>query len=419
LPRRVAEILRRTFWLLPGAGLAGGVLAAYVMTSLDTEVTVDLGLFTFGDAAAARSALATLATATLSVAGITFSVTLVALQLASSQLSPRVLTTFREDIVTQATLGAFLGTFTYALVLHGRLEDELPELSMSMAMFAALGALVLFVAFVARTVAALQASNIIRRIAGDGRRALRSAHPKGIGDDPGDPHAATARVEERRRALPGHELRARRTGYMLHVDGERLMRAARRHDALAVQEALLGDLIAVGQRVGVAHLPAGASPEALGELESAFGYGEERRMAGDVAFPIRALTDVALRALSPSTNDPTTAENAMGSVTDTILTWIEQETAHPIRVDPEGEPRLLARAPSIDDLVVLGFEQVRTMVEDEHPLIAVRLIAWLELIEARAARAGGPCEAARRQVELLEATAAQAPPQSRRSLPER
>ena len=146
-----------------------------------------------------------------------------------------------------------------------------------------------------------------------------------------------------------------------------------------------------------------------GELEAAFAYGEERTMTADAGFPIRALADVALRALSPSTNDPTSAENALGAVTATILRWLDQEPVFPIRVDEEEQPRLVARAPGLGDLVVLGFEQARLMIEGEHPLIARRLIGWLEVIEERGRARGHETPEARRQIGLLEPTAARAP----------
>lgn len=406
------EELRRAFWLPPAVGLLAGAALAWALRALDSALGVGLGLFPFDDLGSARTVLSAIATVTVSVAGLSFSVTLVALQLASSQLSPRVLTTFREDRLAQLTLAAFLAVFAYAIVLLGRLtayDAEVPQLSLAAGMLGVLAAFGLFVAFVARFVAGLQASEVIRRIARDGGRALESSHPRAVGRPVEDERAAAVAIADRRRSDTRLALRAASAGFLVELDGERLLRAARRHDALVVQRALVGDLVVSGQLVADAHLATGAAPEAAADLERAFRYGPERTMAADVAFPIRALADVALRALSPALNDPTTAENALGALVDTLVRFLRAPAPAAIRVDEDGEPRLLARIPDLDDLVVLGFEQVRLMVVDDQPVLAARLVAWLEELDRVAEETRAPRGALARQLELLAPTAAQAP----------
>jgi uncharacterized membrane protein len=401
-----AEWLRRSFWLPPALGIVAAVAAAYALSALDSAVDADFGLFSFNDLDSARSVLSTIATVTVSVAGLSFSVTIVALQLASSQLSPRVLTTFREDRLAQGTLAAFIAVFAYSVVLLGRLGTgaaKVPELSMIAAIVGALCAFGLFVAFIGRFVAGLQASTVIRRIAADAERAIDSRHPLGIGEPPADARAAAARVRERTTAGRRVEVRARRGGYLLEISAQPLLAAAREHDALVLQRAQVGDFVITGQLVADAFVPRAddAEPERVAaELERAFRYGEERTMAHDAAFPVRALADVALRALSPAMNDPTTAENALGSLHDILAAFGRRGPADLTRVDADGEPRLLARAPSLDDLVVLGLGQVDGLVADDR-MLAERLGLWLDELE-REARAHGhdPAEVRRRREAL-------------------
>ena len=403
------ERLRRAFWLPPALAIVLAVPLAYALPAIDASVDVDVGLFTFNDLGSARSLLATIASATVSVAGLSFSVTLVALQLASSQLSPRVLTTFREDRVAQATLAAFLGVFAYTIILLGRLtaqDRQVPEISLIVAMLGVLAAFGLFVAFIGRVVAGLQASTVIRRIATDGDRARATRHPRGIGTGADE---AEGKQLTRRWLTTGIrvELRARRGGFLLQLDGGRLLEAAQRHDALIVQRVQVGELMIRGQLVGEAFVLSTDRPHdvAAVELERGFRYGEERTLASDVGFPVRSLADVALRALSPSLNDPTTAENALGALTDTLAQFVVDGAVQRLRLDGEGAPRLLALVPDLDDLVRLGFEQVRLMVIDQQPVLAARLVLWLDELDRLAEERGLPRRELHRQRELLRPTA--------------
>lgn len=411
----LGELTRRSFWLPPATAMVLAIAAGYLLPQLDRSAHLQVGLFGFGDVASARAILTTIATVTVSVAGLSFSVTLVALQLASQQLSPRALTTFREDLLAQGTLAGFLGAFAYAIVLLSRLnsgDGRVPEISLIVAIVLVLSAFGLFVAFIGQIIAGLSASTVIKRIARDGHRALANRHPKGIGDDPAEPEASAREAERRRRDGHRLELRAESAGYLLSVDGRELIDEARRHDALVVQLAHLGDFAVTGQLVAEAFLrrPPG-DPEAVGHaLQRAFRFGEERTMAGDVAFPVRALADVALRGLSPSLNDPTTAENAMGSVADTLVGYVREPGLHPVRVDQDGEPRFVARIPTLDDLVRLGFDQARIMVvEDDHPMLAERFVALLREIDRVAAETGAPRSEVGRQLALLRGAASEGP----------
>lgn len=400
------ERLRRAFWLPSAVAMLAAMPLAYLLRALDASFDLAVGLFAFNDLASARSLLSTIASATVSVAGLSFSVTLVALQLSSAQLSPRVLTTFREDRVAQGTLAAFLGVFAYALTLLGRLTAEdgkVPEIALAVAIVGVLASFGLFVAFIGRVVASLQASTVIRRIAAGAERALGTRHPGVIGASggTGDPPALPW-LEEGRRV----ELRARQGGFLLQLDGPRLLDAARRHDGLVVQRVQVGDSVIRGQLVGEAFVLGSHGGDPAAELERGFRYGEERTLAADVAFPIRSLADIALRALSPSLNDPTTAENAMQALTDTLMRVVALGEVERLRSDDEGVPRLHALSPSLDDLVILGFEQVRRMVVDDGQAeLAARLVLWLEELDRAAGRAGLSRRAVQRQLELLRSTA--------------
>ncbi len=139
-------------------------------------------------------------------------------------------------------------------------------------------------------------------------------------------------------------------------------------------------------------------------VSDAFLLEEERVVDGDMAFPVRQLADIALKGLSPSVNDPTTAENAMDSLTDTLVRFAQRATVDPLRVDGDGVARLRAIAPTLDTLVLLGFDQVRRDAA-HRPSFAVRLLELLADLRECVGSARS-CEEIDRQAELIAEQAA-------------
>ena len=138
------DALRRSFWFLPAAAMAAGLVTGFGLVELDYALGLDPGVFTFVDLQSARAVLQTIATVTVSVAGLAFSVTVVALQLASQQLSPRVLRTFQGDRLAQGVLAAFVGTFVYSLIVLAKLTERgVPALSVTIAIVLAVAAFAL------------------------------------------------------------------------------------------------------------------------------------------------------------------------------------------------------------------------------------------------------------------------------------
>ena len=198
-------------------------------------------------------------------------------------------------------------------------------------------------------------------------------------------------------------LRAPRAGYLVAVDGERLVRAAADRDAFVAQRLALGDFVVRGATVAelwsASHHDA-AQQDAVDDLGACFSYANERNPVQDFAFPVRQLADVALRGLSPSLNDPTTAEDALGSLAQLLISYAEADHPDPLRTDADGAPRLLACAPSLDDLVRLAFDQVR-IAAAPHPTVAARILWLLAEIRRTAARCGCSASEIDRQVDLL------------------
>ena len=396
------DLMQRAFWLLPALMVAGGIVAGLVIPRIDAGVAWE-----FVDRPeSARAILSTIATGTVSVAGVTFSIIVVALTLASSQLSPRVMRTFRSRKLNQVVLGMFVATFAYSLLVLrtvGGTDDGtyVPDISVVFAVVLAIVAFGLFIAFIGQIVHALEASTIIERIALEARPGVDSPYPAGCAEPPDDPVGARRRVA-RRTAGPSFEVRARSAGFLSSVDGSTVVEAAAEHDALIAQETPLGDYVVTGDllaRMWCEH-PAVEALELC--VRAAFGVGRERTPLQDLGFSVRQLADVALRGVSPSTNDPTTAENAMNALGETLTRIARQEPPARIRVDSEGVERFVACTPDLGELVRLGFDQVRVKA-GSYPVLCVRLLELLHKIDA--ATADGCAECAR-QARLIRRTVA-------------
>lgn len=401
-----------SFGAIPAVALGLGLVLGLLLPFVDSSLEIDFPIIEFADADAARSLLSTIATVTVSVAGLAFSVTLVALTLASSQLSPRVLRTFETDRLSQATLGLFLGTFIYCIAVLLRLDEqggggEPPNLALTVAALLALVAFFLFALFLHHIVRSLQPSTVISRIAAEAVSAAEGRYPHEVGSAPEDADAATRLVREREQTLPGREIVATGAGYLGQIRGADLARVARRCDGLVIQRTQVGEYVVPGDVLAVIHAAAGeienqedGTRDPVSAARDCFVLVQERSLRQDPGFPIRQLADIALKGVSPGINDPTTTQNAMEALTAALIRFARTDAPARIRVDVDGEPRLVASTPELDDLIRLAFEQPRVFAAP-YPVLAVRLLELLERIEREAREAGIPVGEPARQALLL------------------
>lgn len=402
------DALRRSFGFLAGAAMVAGLVAGFALPSIDAALDVDLPVFDFAGQEVARSLLETIATATVSVAGLSFSVTVVAFTLASSQLSPRVLRTFSADRLSQAMLASLLGTFVYCLAVLVRLGSAdvggaVPNLSVTLAIVLAFVAFVMFAAFIAHIVNMLQPSSIVEGIRQTGQAAVEGPYPGQFGGDPDDVATAEREMLGRRAAGAAVAVLAEREGYLTMVRGSQLLSAAGACDGLVVQRVPIGDYVTPGMPLAEVWCTLSQNAERLVRAtRDAFVLTSQRTPLQDVAFPVRQLADIALKGLSPGINDPTTAENAIDALSSLLVRFAAARRPSPLRAGDAGVVRFVALMPDLDDLVRLGFEQVRVFAAPD-PVFARRLLALLERVEDAAQRGGVRSSEPARQAALIAA----------------
>jgi uncharacterized membrane protein len=399
------EAARASFGAPAVAAVVLGFAGGLGLPALDAALLLELPVIRFTTEDAARSLLSTIATATLTVAALAFTVTLTAFTLSASQLSPRVLRSFRRDALSQATLAVLLGTSIYCMAVLVRLgasvrPGAIPNLSITLAVVLAAVAFVLFASFVAHLVRMLQPGAVVAAIAAEGRAAAACPYPAPVGRA-AEPDEVLR--SERLMREPGLAVRAVDDGYVVRVAGGELLALARDADGLVRHRAPAGEYVVAGDVLAEVWCPRPPS-DLERRVRAAFALGEQRTVLQDLAFPVRQLADIALKALSPSVNDPTTAETAMNGLTTVLVRLAAADEPASVRADDRGRARLVAQAPGLDDLVRLGFEDVRLFAAS-YPALTVRLLGLLERVEAAAARHGRVAEEPARQAALLRAAA--------------
>jgi uncharacterized membrane protein len=388
----VREQLRTGFWFIPLLA----VLVAWATSSLMRRVDEWLGgdspqyLAFNGNAEQANQVLSTIAGSTLTFTGVVFSITAVALQLGSSQFSPRVLRTFLRDRGTQWTLAVLVATFTYALftlrsvnIEPGPGEIAVPGLSVSLALAAVLAALVTFVWFVNHLAQSIRVVSIIERVAKETRSTIRETIPEA----PSPPPArAPARPPDR--VITWERGPAVLIGY----DERDLVALARSARVVLRFVRQVGDY--VPSQVPIVEVwaddPAGsgdgaprggrhAGPGAL-DTEAVLrhiGAGPERTMSQDPMFGFRQLVDIAERALSPALNDPTTAVQSLDRIHDLLRRIAVRPQPTGVHADDQGRPRLFVPVPTWDDFVHLACDELRHYGSSSIQLVR-RMRAMLE-----------------------------------------
>jgi uncharacterized membrane protein len=302
--RQWATALGDTFWLLPGGMAFAGILLGVCLVAIDRSGVVPQWLLESpwlynGGGTGARTLLGAVASSTIGVAGTVFSITIAALSLAAGQMGPRLLRNFTRDRGNQFTLGAFLGTFSYALMVlrSVRTHNEgefVPHLSLSVGIllaFVCVGTLVFFVGHMAGRI---NVDTVIELVSKDVRSAIRRLMLDTPDPDPPEgPHWSEAAIvtDDRR-------------GYLQHVDTQGLADWAAARGTCLRLLVRPGDYVFPGAPIAVM-VPAIGGADTV--IRNCTAVGGERVSSADLEFSIRQLVEVAVRALSPGINDPHTA----------------------------------------------------------------------------------------------------------------
>lgn len=361
----------RTWWLdwrdslgfLPTVCTVVAVVLALAMVRLDEGLGIAPNTnhtWVFGGGAAgARSLLQVIAGSLITVAGTVFSLTIVALQLASGQFTPRVLRTFTGDRAVQFVLGIFIGTFTYCLLLlrSVRLDSQeragfVPAVSVTVAVVLALASIGSLVFYIHRIASSIQVTTVLARVLADALAAIdrnRAALPD-------DAASLRARVDAIR-VGQGATIRAERSGYLRFVSDFELESGDERTIVVQV-EPRIGDFVLAGTLLARVWPGDALDEESANLVRGAVVLVSERSIQYDVDYGVRQLADIAVRALSPGINDPTTATQCVDRLCELLVDAARCLPPDDERVAARGSAVLVLPEQSFVMLVRTGFAQL-------------------------------------------------------------
>ncbi|HEY6968098.1 MAG TPA: DUF2254 domain-containing protein [Candidatus Angelobacter sp.] len=339
-------------WLVPMLYALAAVVAEtvlprleiYLFPNLKAELSVDSALALYSSIASGMMALT----------GIVFSLTFLMVQFSATAYSPRLVQWIARDPVLSHALGVFTATFLYAVAAlswldRGNTRKVLPlnALTVVALLLASVG---MFIALIQR-ISRLQINRMLLFTADQGRKVIENLY------GPLGPSSATTHESDNLRILPGQILIHRgRPRSLQAIRVKDLLQLARKYDARIDVLAAVGDTVLQG--TSLLHIWGGraAIPEA--ELGHALELGEERTFEQDPKYAIRLLVDIAIRALSPAVNDPTTAVQALDQIGDLLLRLGARRLEIGSFQDESGCVRLTVPFPSWDDFLHLAFEEV-------------------------------------------------------------
>ena len=382
------EALRTNLWVVPVVEAIAvlvlfGATLAIDKTAYQGAISLPSWVLS-GTADAARQILTTIAAAIITVVGVVFSITIVALTLASTQFGPRMLRNFIRDRGTQLTLGTFVATFFYSILVlvsispgpHG---DFVPHLSITVTLGLTVVDLIMLIYFINHIASQIQLPQVIAGIARDLARAIAAESADGAHAVGGpDCDLLLVAITDSGVAIPTPH-----SGYLQVIRHESLVRIAARADAVIHLPYRPGHFLVHGQALATVWPPA-AAEEVAAALERGQVTGPYRTLTQDISFGVDQLVEIAIRALSPAVNDTFTALTCIDWLTDCLcrLTtgW------HPRRVhrDQQGQIRVIAYQAEYDRLIQRAFEKIRQAGRDMPAVLIRQLDSLTKIMEQTA-----------------------------------
>jgi uncharacterized membrane protein len=308
---RIRQYLKGSLWVLPLLGGTAGALLAQFDHWLERTVDVP-GNWQYS-AATATSVLAAIVAATVALLGFVVTMGVLVVQMATGTLSPRFMRMWYRDRLQKVVLAAFTGTFAFAYGLLRRIqEDAVPNIGVTAAGVAVGSSLLLLLLYLDRFAHGLRPVAVAAQVARAGRAVVAETPEDPSTSDP----QAGAEDPARWTGGPLATVRSDRSGTMQAVDRRGLVAAAARDDCLLVITRGVGDFVPRGALLVEVHGAAGTPSER--RLRAMFALGGERTIEQDPAFAMRILVDIAIRALSPAVNDPTTATQVIDYIQDLL-----------------------------------------------------------------------------------------------------
>lgn len=388
--------IRSSLWFIPLIMTGVAVVLAFTMVDLDASVsrdlenTLGLGIFTVG-AEGARTLLGAIAGSMITIAGVVFSMVLVALSLVSSQLGPRLLRNFMRDTTTQVVLGMFIATFLYCLLVlrtihHANGVVFVPHLSVSLGVILAVVSVVVLIYFIHHVSVSLQVNEVVGKINLELIEGIDQLFPEMIKEKLHSPNQLAEKAffkvfkhEVSRISMSGD-------GYIQLVDVDDLLALAIEEGLVIRLERLPGHFVVAEQAVVMVWSNGRVTDQIQARIRSAFTLGHQRTPRQDLECAISQLVEIAVRALSPGLNDPFTAITCIDYIGAALSRLAQREIPSSYRYDKQRQLRLIVPAITFSEVIDTAFNQIR-QYGSSSVSVTVRLLDTIGVITKLTRRA--------------------------------
>ncbi|MBA2935187.1 DUF2254 domain-containing protein [Sphingomonas sp. CGMCC 1.13654] len=394
----LTDRLRESYWFIPTIMAVMAILLAGGMITLDSYQGSNwmdgVPWLYAARPDGARSLLSSIGGSMIGVAGTTFSVTIAAVVYASGQYGPRLLSNFMSDRGNQVTLGTFIATFVYSMVVLRTIRSPgesgagadafVPQLALLVAVLLVLCSIGVLIFFIHHVPTRIHINSVIEEIGDRLLAEIGARFPVFIGA----PLPAEARSDEDRipdafrrdagstQAVHRKEIEARQTGYLQLIDDETLLSVATRHDLVLRLQYQPGDFVHVGRALVEACPPEKCDDDAVAAIRGCFAVGSRRTPLQDLRFLIDELVEIAARALSPGVNDPFTASTCLDWLGAALADVARRSLPSRLRADEKGALRVIAHPVDFAGFMDRGFGALAQYASQDR-IAALRFLGAL------------------------------------------
>ncbi len=375
--------LKATFWFVPVLIIIFSILLSMGVVYLDSAVNLPQNkltrFFLVNSADSARSILSTISGAMIGVAGTVFSVTLVALTLASSQFGPRLIKKFMYVRLNQVVLGSYISTYLYCLFVLTAIKEGdytfIPALSILVAIFAAMANIILLIIFIHRIAISIQADKVISEISTFISTQVKALFPEKMGEE-----AEGGKRPDITVIKSGYSktvtLESPKSGYLQYIDSETLMEIITRNNALLELNVRPGGFLVEGLEIGHLHSNENIEKGEVEKILQQLVVGPIKTPQQDIEFSIHQMVEIAVRALSPGVNDPYTAIASIDNLTASLCYLGTAKFPSKFRFDTENNLRVIADTLDFEGILDAAFNQIRQFSAGS-PAVIIRLMEAL------------------------------------------
>lgn len=389
---RYWERLHSSFWFVPSILAIGATVLAFATVALDEQAKEVLSQWEWlysGGAEGASAVLQTIAGSMITIGGVVFSMTLVALTLASAQFGPRLLRNFMSDTVNQLVLGTFIATFIYCLLVMRTIRREsevafVPHLSVTLGLLFALVSMAVLIYFIHHVSVSIQADEVVARVARELDEGIDRLFPEDIGE------AVPFEVGRDRELLATLEnepqpVEAPTDGYLQFIDAEALMSVAVEHDLVMQVVQRPGQYVTADRPLLLLAPAVRVSDKVRAAVSKAILVGSQRTPSQDLEFAISQLVEIAVRALSPGVNDPFTAIRCADRLGSAIYRLARRPMPSPYRRDEKNRLRIVAPPVTFPEVLAASFNEIRQNA-GSSAAVTIRLMEVMAIVAESANR---------------------------------